>query len=160
MNVQKTLRDSLEHLFQGYISSGGTGVFSIDEVATQGGINSHELGRYLNDNGFIKNPIFGASGFSCQISHYGIQQIHPEYFNDLISQAIMASGQLNDWTGLIETSSFQPRDYQRAHDLGKVLEQLDLAEVQYHHDDVYIKLTLQGRERYQRENEGGFMSMH
>lgn len=156
MNIQAILRQTLDYLFEGYINSGGTGIFSIDEIATQNNINSHELGKFLDQSGYIKNPSYGPVGFDCQISLYGIQQIRPDYFNDLISSAIIASGQLNDWTGLIETSNFEPKDYQRAHDLGKVIEESGLAEVQYHHDDIFIKLSLLGMEKYQRENKGGF----
>ena len=154
--MQSIVKESLNYLFEGYCDSGGTGVYSLNEIAEKNNIQPHMLGSSLNSEGWIKNPNFGPFGFSCQISRSGIQQIEPNYFSILISQALGVAGLINDWVGLIESLPFDPKDYQRAHDLGKVFEQLNLAEVQYQYNEVYIKPSLQGMERYHRENQGGF----
>jgi hypothetical protein len=155
--MHPALQESLEYLFEGYCSSSGTGIFSLAEIAIKHKIQGTELGSALNNQGWIKNPNFGPFGFRCQISRLGIHQIHPEYFDDLISEALTAAGLTSDWIGLIETvADFEPKDYQRAHDLGKEFEESGLAEIQYQAQEVYIKLTLQGIERYRTENEGSF----
>jgi hypothetical protein len=150
------LKDSLAYLFEGYCSSGGTGVFVLDEIAEKHNISAQELGSLLKQTGWIKNPRFAANEFSCQISRSGIQQIEPNYFSGLISQALTAAALLNDWVGLLETLPFEPRDFQRAHDLGKVFEESNLAEVQYQAQEVFIKPTPKGMELYRREYSGSF----
>jgi hypothetical protein len=156
MDITAMLKDSLAYLFEGYCNSGGTGVFPLEGIAENYTVSANELGSMLKRQGWIKNPRFGATEFTCQISLTGIQQIQPNYFSDLISQALGVAGQINDWVGLIGSLPFQPRDYQRAHDLGRVFELYHLAEVQYQAQEVYIKPTLEGLERYRREYSGGF----
>lgn len=155
--MHPALKESLEYLFDGYCASGGTGIFSLREIAGKYSLQDNDLGSALNNEGWIKNPNFGPFGFSCQIARFGIRQIHPEYFEDLISEVLPAGGLTSDWIGLMETvSTFDPKDYQRAHDLGKEFEDSGLAQVQYQAMEVYIKLTLRGIEQYRMENEGGF----
>ncbi|MFL5741140.1 MAG: hypothetical protein ACJ75B_13035 [Flavisolibacter sp.] len=158
MNLKLIAEDALNYLFEGYIQTGGTGIFALDEVAQKHGVDAQQLGSLLNEQGWIQNPNYGPFGFSCQISRSGVQQIQPDYFSDLISTAIITAGHINDWTGLLTALGLEPKDYQRVHDLGKVFERNGLAEVQYQVDDVYIKLTLLGMEKYHRENQGGFFS--
>ncbi|RYG49886.1 MAG: hypothetical protein EOO01_11915, partial [Chitinophagaceae bacterium] len=78
-------KEALSYLFAGYLENGGTGVYSLDEISQKYSLDAHQLGSHLNKNGWIKNPNFGPFGFSCQISHNGIQKIRPDYFSGLIS---------------------------------------------------------------------------
>jgi|ERR1035437_1131059 hypothetical protein len=106
--------------------------------------------KFLLDNGWIKHQMFLPQGFQCAISTDGIKEIDDNYFENYFSQIISTLGLSgNDWTGIMQMLLFEPKNYQIAFDIAKELEATCLAEVQYHHDEIYVKLNFQGRQFYE-----------
>jgi hypothetical protein len=155
--LNKLKTEILQSLFEGYVEYGGSSIFSINEIADRYNEDPYEVGKYLMDNGWVKFQQFLPDGFSCAISLQGIAEIAPEYLDEKISRvaaAIMESG--GDWQEIMETLEFEPKDFQRAHDLGKLMEATSLFEVQFRAQEVYAKLTLQGRDHFGRKSASFF----
>jgi hypothetical protein len=157
MNINQMVMDSLNYLFDGYKEHGGTCLFDLREVAEKHQVSAHELGSFLKKEGWIKHGQFEPHGFLCAISVEGINKIDPFYFSTRITDLLSVAGIENDWIGIMETLSIGPANFQHAFDIGKVVEMLGIAEVQFQAQEVYIKLTLRGKEEYEKEfGSGGF----
>ncbi|MBS1594073.1 MAG: hypothetical protein JST90_07095 [Bacteroidetes bacterium] len=158
MQLKITVKEVLQFLLESYTNDGGSLSYDIGEIANRNNINIHELGAYLKVNGWVKDGHFLPTSFRCAISRSGIHYIAPHYFSDLMENLIITAGLTNDWTSIMESLPFEPKDFQRAFDLGKEIEAVGLAEVQNLPTDVFVKLTLSGRERYEKRNNGGFFN--
>lgn len=151
MNLQQTQNKVLEFLFEGYIEYGGNPIFSISEVITaEDELTPEEIGKHLLNQGLIKDQRFFPNDFQCGISISGISAIRPNYFDEYASRLMSTLGLTgNEWLSIMEALEFEPKAEMRARDLAKVLEASQLFEVLYQ-ADVYVRLTLLGRETYER----------
>lgn len=156
MDLHKLQQEVLQYLMDGYLQNGGTPIFSISEITEPAGVNSHEFGKLLVENGLVKNQQFRPDGFMCSISPAGINTIDPNYFDGHISTIISVLGTTcNDWIGIMEILSFEPKDFQIAFDVAKVAEATGYIEAQYQHNDIFLKLTLRGQQYY-NDNKATF----
>jgi hypothetical protein len=161
MEIRDIANEVLQDLFDGYVEHGGSSIYDINDITGKHGVSAQEMGTYLLNSGLIKHQTFlPGGGFTCAISIHGINYIAPRYFPDLIDSLLIPAGLTDDWVGIIEsTSSFGQKDYQRAFDIGKVMQEQNLAEIQNYPTEVHFKLTLRGKEDYNRKNQGGFIQM-
>lgn len=145
------INEILTYLFNGYIANGGTSIFSINEIAQKHGQDSNKIGKYLVDEGLVKHQRFGHDGFSAAISTTGILQIRPDFFNDYTSKIVSILGiNGNGWVSLMETLDFEPKDFQIAFDIAKLLQSIDILETQFHHDDIIVTLTFRGQQLFEQ----------
>lgn len=151
MNLDAIVNEVLEELFEGYVEHGGGSIFDVTETITKHGENPHEIGKYLVEHGWVKYHQYRPTTFVCAISMSGIQKIRPDYIDGHLSTIVSTLGvNGNGWTRIMETLGFEPKDFQRAHDLARLFDDNGIIQTQFHHDDVIIKLTLRGRELYEK----------
>lgn len=145
--VNEMIQECLTTLFQGYLENGGTPIFSIGEIIKKHGYAPEEGGRILLDHGFVKHQQFRPMDFVASISVRGIREINPNWMNDKIHQVMSTLSLIgDDWQGLMEILEFEAKDYQIAFDISKELEHLNYVETQRHHNEMYVKLTPNGRD--------------
>lgn len=150
MNIRGMVNETLQYLFEGYEEHHGAPIFDISPVAQKYNINPHELGQLLVQNGWVRNQRYLPTGFECSISLHGISEIKPDYFENHFSTIVSTLGVSGgEWMGTLEALGWERTEYQRAHDLAKALEAMNVVETQFHYDEVYLKLTLTGRQYYE-----------
>ncbi len=147
--MEKMLNEVIEELYIGYVENGGTGIFDLGETIGNHGQDPHEVGRYLVEEGLVKFEQFRPTTFVAAISMHGIQKIHPEYINTNISSIISILGLNGGRMSLMEILRWEPKEFQRAFDLAKVLENNSMIDAQYTHNDVIVNLTFRGKQFYE-----------
>jgi hypothetical protein len=157
MSLDDIINEVLEHLYEGYIEHHGTPTFGVDDIISAHGKDPSEVGHYLADRGLVKFPSFGPKGFHAAISMDGILRVKPEYVQENKDKIIGTLGlQGNPRSSIMELLDFPPEDFQRAFDLAKEFEAEGLIEAQYTHNDVIVKLTLEGEDYYD-QNKADFV---
>lgn len=157
MDINAMIDEILNYLFEGYIDSGGTSLFSIKEITQKYGADSSEVGRYLVSEGLVKNQQFTHTGFVCSINMAGIYKINPQFIDGHTSSILSVLGTSgNDWTSIMDILNFEPKDFQIAHGLAKLLENNGLIDTQFRHNDVIIKLTFRGIQLYEESKASFF----
>lgn len=152
MDLDQIVNDVLNHLFNGYIQNGGTPIFNASEIISNHGEDPNEIGQYLVDHGWVKNQQFRPDSFYASISMLGINKIKPEFISENRDRIITSLGESgNVRQGIMEILEYEPSDFQIAHQLAKEFEREGIIEAQYQHNNVIIKLTLEGRNEYEKE---------
>jgi hypothetical protein len=149
MSLQQIKTEVLNQLFEGYQQAPGS-LFDIGPVVQPYGANPHEIGRYLVQNGWVKNEQYLPQQFLCSISMEGIMETVPEYVENQTSRIISILGINGGQHSIMEVLDLEPVQFQKAFDLAKYLETAGLVTAQYLHNDVLIELTLEGRDFYER----------
>jgi hypothetical protein len=114
------------------------------------GYYPHEFGKHLVDGGYVKNQQYRPLSFVCSITDRGIEKVAPNYYRDIVDKVISTIGTLGfGRQSIMEVLDFEPKDFQRAHNIAKYLESHGITQrSQYVHNDVIIELTLLAQDRY------------
>lgn len=154
--IKEIQNEILKYLYKGYLDYGGTSSFTIDDITNKYGVSSHEFGKHLLDRGYIKDQQYLPQEFAASITMHGINEIDPDYLENHTSTMLSTLG-LNggEWQGVSELLNLERKDHQIARDLANEWKSMGFVEVQFDHNDAYIKLTLHGRSVYE-ENKAFF----
>lgn len=148
MSLVTIKNEVLEYLFSEYANNSDTAIYTINEIVKKHGGDSNEIGRYLLDNGWVKNQNFGPFGFGCSITLSGIQEIRPAYVTENVTKIISTLGLLGDRQSLMEVLDLPKLKHQTARDIANYVKDLGYIEVNYALNDAMISLTLKGRDYY------------
>ena len=159
MTFNKMTTEILEALFEGYKTDGGGATYSIAELVRPYNLDLHSVGGDLVSQLLVKNQNFLPRDFTCGITEYGISKVNPNYFTDHIATLVNLAGQVEDWVEVKKTLGFGPKDTIRAMDIAKMMEHNNIAEATYMPNEIHVKLTARGIDRYRQQNEGGFLHM-
>lgn len=147
--MEKMINEILEMLYQEYISNGGGNIFDISGIILKHNQDPHEVGGYLVKMGWIENHQFRPNSFVGAISMRGIGKIHPEYIQDNTLKIISTLG-LNGKSSIMEILDFETKDFFRAHQLAKLLEQKGFVSAFFTYNDVILSLTFEGKQFYDK----------
>lgn len=115
----------------------------------------HELGNYLVNKGFVKNPQFLVNGFICSITTLGINQVSNVFMD--IKYKILAGSIEGKKRSLMDILGIEPGHVKRVYDYATYLKRLGIIECIFHPNDVFAEPTFYGREWYE-ENKLKFIN--
>lgn len=155
MSLQKLNTETLQYLFEGYLSNPGS-LYDITEVIEKYNHDVHEYGSYLNERGWVKDGQFLPTTFVCSISFDGIAFINPDYINENCDKLLSTLATLGGQQSLMELLDFEPYEYQKARDIANFLRDSGIIEVIYTHNDGLVSFTMRGRDLYQQNGASFF----
>ncbi len=147
MNENKMVEECLTELFRCYLEDGGGGIYSLAEIIKKHGYTPEQGGNILVDNGWVKDQQFYITDFGAAISIQGINKINPHWMNDKVHKVMSTlyfTG--GEWQGILAILEMPRKDYAIAFDISKILELMNLTELQRHPDDIRVSLTQAGRD--------------
>lgn len=148
MDLQ-TVDTTLTWLFERYLEDpNGTwdisGVPSTDSRSTD---FLHDLGKYMVQKGYVKNPVSHESGFSCTITTLGITRVS-DGLNDIKYRILQASIEEKK-KSMMEMLDAEPSHFQKIRDYAAYLKRIGIIECIFFSHDVYAEPTYFGREWYE-----------
>ncbi|PCI19092.1 hypothetical protein COB64_04255 [Candidatus Wolfebacteria bacterium] len=155
MNLQETKEEVLKGVFELY-KDNPNGLYDITEAIEECGQDHYEFGKYLVNNGWVRNHQYQGTRFVCQISIEGIEEVAPDYFETHVNTAIGALGIIGGKQSATEILGFEPADIQKVRDIVEHLKTTGhIEDPHYFGTDVLIELSLYGRDHYER-NKASF----
>jgi len=149
MDLQAAVKESLQLLYDDYLTSPGS-LSYIGEIAEKHEIGKHQLGKYMQEEGYIKDQAFLPTDFRCRITLIGINEIDPNYIPDMESKIISTLGTLGGRQDAFEVLDLEPKDDVRIRDIVSYLENKRMLEnTMYGPQQIIIQLTLRGQQYYE-----------
>lgn len=132
-------------------------LFDISEQIRSEGEDPYKFGKFLQEQGYLRDQRSIPTGFQARISVFGISQVNPEYLHERQNKIISTLGLNGGIQSAMEILDLEPKDYTKAKDVVEWLENQGLlGKPRYTADDIFIELSIEGRDYYDR-NQATFI---
>ena len=145
----KTVDTTLTWLFERYLEDPNSN-WDISEADNGHSLNIdhlHDLGKYMVKKGYVKNPSYHESGFTCTITTLGITRVS-DGLNDIKYRILQASIEEKK-KSMMEMLGAEPSHFQKIRDYAAYLKRIGIIECIFFSHDVYAEPTYFGREWYE-----------
>jgi hypothetical protein len=109
----------------------------------------HEIGQFLSEKGFVREPIFTEGGFTCAITLLGISQISDilHGIKYRILEGIIERGVHS----IVDILQIDRTHIKRGFDYATWMKRLGMIECIFHTTDIYARPTFYGKEWFAQQ---------
>lgn len=107
----------------------------------------HNLGKHMVSKGYVKNPCYHESGFTCTITTLGITRVS-DGLSEIKYRILQASIEEKK-KSMMEMLGAEPSHFQKIRDYAAYLKRIGIIECIFFSHDVYAEPTYFGREWYE-----------
>lgn len=145
MRIPEARYAVLKYLYDGY-QYDPCALHDVTDIIKQYGEDPCSFGKYLAEEGYVRNMQYKTDSFLCQITWRGIEEIAPDYIRQMQDKVVSTLGTIGGRHRLLEVLGLPPEHFFKAFDLAKYLESHGVI---YHpsldNNDVIIQLTEYGK---------------